>query len=338
MKSALGKFVKYVLPLLLSIGLCYILYRDIDVKEMYDFIVSNCDFKWMLMSMGLGAFAYWIRGIRWRLQLIPLGIDPPARIMYYAIAGTYAVNLVLPRLGELWRCEYIARRQKASFASVLGSMVSERLADTITVLLMLLATVIWAGSAVDSFVEAYPEMFQKISYTFSSPHTYIIIVAVVFVIWLIFKLNKHRTWVIKIKQQLHSLAQGFTAIFHMRKAWLWGILTVVLWGTYLLQMILCFKAFTPTREYMELHGPLVALVSFVLASLSMAVPSNGGIGPYQIALGFGIHCFLINLTIEQCYSFATLVLAASMVVTILCGLFSFIAIAIDNRQRSRTTD
>ena len=335
-RSILGKFLKYGLPTLLSIGLCYVLFRDIDLAEMYDFIVSECDFSLIAASMVLGAVTFWFRGMRWRIQLRAIGINPPAPVMYYSIAGTYAVNLVLPRLGELWRCEYIARRQKAPFASVLGSMVSERLADTVTVFLMFLATVILAGSAIDSFMEEYPDMFDSLSRMASSPLTYIAVVAAVAAVWLFFRLNRRRSWAVKLKQQLKALLGGFTSIFRIRRAWLWLLLTVLLWGTYLTQMILCFQAFAPTREYMAVHGPLIALVSFVLASLSMAIPSNGGIGPYQMAVGFGIQCFMADsLSGAQSYSFATLVLGAQTLVTILCGLISFAGIAIDNRRQSR---
>lgn len=335
-KGIISKFIKYGLPTLLSVGLCYVLFRDIDLAEMYDFIVKECDFTLILIVMGLGATTFWVRGLRWRIQLKALGMNPPQRVMSYSIAGTYAVNLVLPRLGELWRCEYISRREKAPFASVLGSMVSERLADTTTVFLMLLATIILAGSAIDLFISTYPDMFESIGRLLSSPMTYIAIVGFIALVWLFFRVNRRRQWAIKLKAQLRALLGGFTSIFRIKKAWLWLLLTVVLWGTYLLQMILCFEAFAPTREYMSVHGPLIALVSFVLASLSMAIPSNGGIGPYQMALGFGIQCFMADtLTAAQSYSFATLVLGAQTVVTIVCGLISFACIAIDNRRQSR---
>ncbi len=335
-KSLFSKFLKYGLPTLLSVGLCYVLFRDIDMEEMYDFIVSECDFSLILVSMALGAMTFWFRGMRWRIQLKALGITPPASVMYYSIVGTYAVNLVLPRLGELWRCEYIARRQKAPFASVLGSMVSERLADTVTVFLMLFATIVLAGSAIDSFIEEYPDMFDNMSRIASSPLTYIAVVVAVGAVWLFFRLNRRRPWAVRLRNQLQALLGGFTSIFRIRRAWLWLLLTILLWGTYLTQMILCFQAFAPTREYMALHGPLIALVSFVLASLSMAIPSNGGIGPYQMAVGFGIQCFMADsLSGAQSYSFATLVLGAQTLVTIVCGLISFAGIAIDNRRQSR---
>lgn len=335
-KSLFSKFLKYGLPTLLSVGLCYVLFRDIDMEEMYDFIVSECDFSLILVSMALGAMTFWFRGMRWRIQLKALGITPPASVMYYSIVGTYAVNLVLPRLGELWRCEYIARRQKAPFASVLGSMVSERLADTVTVFLMFFATIVLAGSAIDSFIEEYPDMFDNMSRIASSPLTYIAVVVAVGAVWLFFRLNRRRPWAVRLRNQLQALLGGFTSIFRIRRAWLWLLLTILLWGTYLTQMILCFQAFAPTREYMALHGPLIALVSFVLASLSMAIPSNGGIGPYQMAVGFGIQCFMADsLSGAQSYSFATLVLGAQTLVTIVCGLISFAGIAIDNRRQSR---
>lgn len=338
LKNVISKFLKYGLPTLLSVGLCYVLFRDINLTEMYDFIVTNCDFSLILVSMVLGVLSFWIRAMRWRMQLNAIGINPPASAMCYSIAGTYAVNLVLPRLGELWRCDYISRRQKAPFASVLGSMVSERLADTATVFLMLLATIIWAGSAIDSFVEEYPAMFDMMQTIFTSPITYVIIVIGLAAMWLLYRRYCRRTWMIKIKQQIKGLLGGFTSVFHMRRAWLWLLLTILLWGTYLVQMIISFEAFAPTREFMEVNGPLIALVSFVLGSLSMAVPSNGGIGPYQVALGFGMMFFMKDaLSASQCYAFATLVLGAQMLVTIVCGLISFAGIAIDNHRRSNSS-
>lgn len=179
-------------------------------------------------------------------------------------------------------------------------------------------------------------MFDNMSRIASSPLTYIAVVVAVGAVWLFFRLNRRRPWAVRLRNQLQALLGGFTSIFRIRRAWLWLLLTILLWGTYLTQMILCFQAFAPTREYMALHGPLIALVSFVLASLSMAIPSNGGIGPYQMAVGFGIQCFMADsLSGAQSYSFATLVLGAQTLVTIVCGLISFAGIAIDNRRQSR---
>ena len=61
------------------------------------------------------------------------------RVLINAIFGTYAMNLLFPRLGEVWRCGYVAQREKASFTKVLGSMVSDRLSDTIMLAMLTFA-------------------------------------------------------------------------------------------------------------------------------------------------------------------------------------------------------
>lgn len=335
-KKWLGVFLKYILPTALSVGLCYVLFRDINFGEMYDFIVAECDFTLILISIIVGVSGFWLRGLRWRIQLRAIGINPPRRVMFWSIAGTYAVNLVVPRMGEFWRCEYLARRQDESFATVLGSMVSERLADTFTVLLLILVTLLIATTQIEQFVDAYPAMFDFVGALLSNPLTYIVGIGALVAIWLIFKLSSRRSWAQKIIAQFRKLLGGFSSIFHMQRGWLWLLLTLLLWGSYFFQMWLCFQAFAPTRAYMAEHGILVLLVCFTLGSLSMAVPSNGGIGPYQIAVGFGLQCFLVGtLSDAQGYSFATLILGAQMLSTIVCGLYSFISIAIDNRRLSR---
>lgn len=78
--------------------------------------------------------------MRWRIQLDALDIRVPLPPLVWSIFGTYAVNLLAPRLGELWRTGYIAKRQDAKFTTVFGSMVCDRLADTATVLLLTLVT------------------------------------------------------------------------------------------------------------------------------------------------------------------------------------------------------
>ena len=74
--------------------------------------------------------------------------------MVNSIFGTYFVNLLFPRLGEVWRCGYIANREKAPFSLVLGSMVGDRLSDTLTVLLLTVFTFFLAGDKLALFFDA----------------------------------------------------------------------------------------------------------------------------------------------------------------------------------------
>ena len=51
----------------------------------------------------------------------------------YAVLGNYAVNLVLPRVGEVWRCGMITKYDKISFTKLLGTLLIDRVSDTIMV-------------------------------------------------------------------------------------------------------------------------------------------------------------------------------------------------------------
>ena len=109
------------------------------------------------------------RALIWRVQLRGLGIEAPLGVFIVSIFGTYAVNLALPRLGEVWRTGYIAGRQKASFTNVFGSMVGDRLADTATVLLLTVVTFFLAQGAFYTFLDTYPQIKDGLWYIITSP-------------------------------------------------------------------------------------------------------------------------------------------------------------------------
>ena len=52
----------------------------------------------------------------------------------------------------VWRTGYIAARERAPFTTVFGSMVADRLADTLTVLILLLLTFIPAGAQLREYL------------------------------------------------------------------------------------------------------------------------------------------------------------------------------------------
>ena len=51
----------------------------------------------------------------------------------YAVLGNYAVNMVLPRVGEVWRCGIITKYDKIPFTKLLGTLLIDRVSDTIVV-------------------------------------------------------------------------------------------------------------------------------------------------------------------------------------------------------------
>lgn len=339
-KDSLGrKLMKIVIPLIVTVGLCYVLFTGVDFNQMMEIIRRDCDFRWIGLALVISIFSHIFRAMRWGIQLDALDCHTPLKNLTYSIFGTYAINLVFPRLGEVWRTGYIAERQDRPFTLVFGSMVSDRLADTVTVLLITLVTFLLASSGIMAFIQKYPDTYNKIMEIVSSPLTYVAIVAVIAALWAFFRFGKGK-FIDKIKGMLRDLWTGFATILTMKHKLRWLLLTCCVWGCYYTQLYVAFYAFPMTTELLHTHGFIVCLVCFTLSSIAMGIPSNGGIGPWQLAVIFGLTLYMpasadpttFNL---QATAFANLVLGAQTLLLILLGIFTFVAIALEKRSAKK---
>ncbi len=148
--------VKWLLPLALTVLLVTYMFRKVDFREMWHIMSHGVDYWWILAAMGLSVLSHVLRAARWRLQLRALGIRPPFMALCCSIFGTYALNLIFPRLGEVWRCTYIADREHKPFTTVVGSMVADRFADMILVVALMLLCFLVAAPAIEAFLVKYP--------------------------------------------------------------------------------------------------------------------------------------------------------------------------------------
>ena len=328
--SWLRTLLKYVVPLVITVGLCYLMFTGIDFKEMIAIIRRDCNFSWIALALCISILSHVFRAMRWRIQLRALGIECPLFALVLSIFGTYAVNLVFPRLGEIWRTGYIAQRQQAQFTTVFGSMVADRLADTVTVGLLTLVTFMLASKALITYFADNADTVDRLTGFATSPWLWLAIASLAALVWWFLTHKSTNSKVQKIRQQVHELWQGFAVIATMPGKGRWLLLTAGLWGCYFVQLYVAFYAFPFTREVLAQHGILAALVAFVLSSISMGVPSNGGIGPWQWAIIFALGIY--GLGQAQAAAFANLVLGTQTMLLILLGLFTFGCIAFDKRR------
>lgn len=331
-----GILLKYVVPLVISIGLCWLLLRDMDLREMWHTVRTQCDFRWMWGNLALALCAQVARAARWQIQLRALGIKAGLWELSLSIFGTYSVNLVLPRLGEVWRCGFVARREKAPFTQVFGSMVADRLADTVCVGLLTLLTFTFAGSHLSSYLGQDPGKLESLTALVTSPVLWGVIAAcTVAAVALFMRFPRH--WlVVKIKNIWRGLWKGFAVLATMPGKGRWLLLTAAIWGSYIASMWFAFQSFPLTADVLGLYGLRALMVCFVLSSISMAVPSNGGIGPYQWALIFGLSFYsagIPGLDYQYCAAFANMLMGTQTLFLIILGLFTFGWIALTNKKK-----
>lgn len=336
-RSGIGKYIstalRYLIPLAITVLLVWYMFTKIDFAQLWHTVRHGVDYKWILLAMVISVFSHVFRAMRWRLQLRAMDVHPSLMALSCSIFGTYALNLVFPRLGEVWRCTYISQRQRTSLTGILGSMVADRLADTLTVLLLLLLTLVVANRQIMAFLNKYP-IGQDMVQAVSSPMFWAAVVAVVALGWLGLYLGRNTTAVKKLKRMTHELWDGFATVGRMKGRGAFGLYTVAIWGCYYLQLYTAFYAFDCTRalcfEPGLAAGLLPCLVTFVLSSIGMAVPSNGGLGPWNMAVVFGLMLYAVPE--GEAASMSIVVWSAQTIMLIILGIFTAIYISTEKRD------
>ncbi len=303
------------------------------MAQMRNVLQENVDYWWFIPVVVVSVLSHVFRACRWRLQLRAINVDAPLSALINSIFGTYAVNLIFPRLGEVWRTGYIASRQKASFTAVLGSMVADRLTDTVTVSLLTVVTFFVARGAFISFLDTYPQVKDGLWNLLTSPWSWVMLVVLAAaIVWLLVSKTQNR-YILKLKQMVSNLWDGFSAIARMDGKWQFLGYTILIWGCYFLQLYIATFAFSFTENI----GVKATLVLFVLSSIGMGIPTNGGLGSWHIAIIFGLSIYGVGRFDPanfdpQASAFAMLVWGVQAVLLIVLGIYSFTYMAIDRRR------
>ena len=320
-----GTVLRFVVPLAITVLLVWYMFEHLDFAGLWETVRHGVDYKWILMAMGVSVLSHIFRALRWRLQLRAIGVTPPLMALCCSIFGTYALNLVFPRLGEVWRCTYISRREKAPFAKVLGSMVADRLSDTLTVLCILLLTLCLAHNRIIEFMDKY-RIGSDILAMLSSVKFWVIATCSVAAIVAVFHLFRNTRPVRTMRRLLGDMWRGFAAIGRMQGRGAFVGYTICIWGCYFLQLYLAFFAFSCTYDLIETPstyaGLIPCLVAFVLSSLGMAVPSNGGLGPWNVCIIFALSMY--GVATEPATAMSIVVWSAQTLMLIILGIYTAI--------------
>ena len=336
-KRIMGYAIRFGLPLALTVLLLVYMFHKVDFTHMIDLLKHGVDYWWILCAMGISVFSHIFRAARWRLQLNALGIKVPFMALCCSIFGCYALNLVFPRLGEVWRCTYIASSKKGSFPTVLGSMIGDRLADTLMVFLLLVLCLIVAAPALHVFLDRYP-VGRDFIHLISQFWFWAALVGGLALCWILFRVCRNTKVVVKIREMALSMWQGFIVIARMKRRWAFLGYTLCIWGCYYLQLYVAVYAFDFTRALC--HGPGMALglvpclVAFVLSSISMAIPSNGGLGPWNIAIMFGLAIYGVNDA--EGTAFSMLQWSGQTVMLIILGIYTMVYVSLAKSSGNKT--
>lgn len=326
------RWVRLVVSLSLGIALMVVVYRNFDFGELLAVLRSN-SISWgiILLSILVEVLGNVIRGARWRLLVHPFSTPAPrVRNTILSVLGSYAVNLIFPRAGDVWRCAALSRYESLSMAKLVGSLLMDRLMDMLVLgLIVLMAIGVFSDFLGGYFVE-HPDLSLKVSHLASSPWFYLTLLALGVLGYLFWRLSKKSRWGAKVRKVLREMWEGLLSIRFMPHRGLFILYTIGIWGCYFLGFYLTFFAFPFTQDL----GINVGLLAFVMGCLGVAAPVQSGIGAWH----FMVITTLTAVGVERsdAGSFALIVHTSQTLGNALIGLIAILVIPLLNRNYSRT--
>ncbi len=329
MIEKISKILKYIISAVLAFVLLWFSFREV---EWADFVggLKDCRWGFILMSMAAGAFAFWLRAIRWRQLLHPIDSSITRTTAFNGINIGNISNFVFPRIGEFIRCGVITRRsqpidpqhpeqKKASYDKVLGTVVLERGWELLVMLILLAVVVVGGFDRFGSFF--VDQIWTPMSMRFNFSLWWIVIVltlAAAGACWAIWRFRETNVLCRKIWSIIKGLGQGFSSCLRMDRKWLFFAYTALIWMTYWFMAASTMWA-APFLDNLTL---IDALFLSLVGGLGFAVPVPGGIGAFHFIISLAL-AGLYGIPMEMGIIYATISHTSQAITQILFGLGSY---------------
>jgi hypothetical protein len=292
---------------------------DADRRTMMD-AIGKTNLFWLIPFFVFYLVAHWARARRWMVMLDPVGIHPTTANTTFAVLIGYLVNLIPPRAGEVAKCTVLARYENVPADKMIGTIVAERSFDVLCLLLVIALTFYWQGATLNTYLE------QELRGHAPSVTALVIwgvaVAVIVAVLIIIYRRNRRS----RVGRFIGGLGAGFTSVFHLRKKGMFLFYTVLIWASYLAQVIFGFQAMPATASL----GLGVAMMTLIFGSAAI-IASPGGVGLYPFLVGKLLH-YGYKLSVPAANAFGWVSWTALTVATLIAGVASLIILPLYNRK------
>ena len=325
----MGKFLKIGFFFLLGIALIWWSLHQIPAEEWTKFTLALKQSKlWIVFPvfiiLGLSHF---LRALRWRLIMEPLGYQPSIANTYFAVLIGYLANLAIPRLGEVLKCTLLAKYEKVPAEKIVGTIVAERAFDVLSLgIVFLLAlglqfNVIEAGWNQLKNQTATP----LINSNEGNWRIYVYIGVGIILLALFFILRKRiPTIVASIKQILSGIWEGVMSATKLKQQKLFFLYSFGIWFLYLLATYVGLYATAGTESSFA-----TAISCLAYASIGMIL-TPGGIGAYAYFMAKVLELNGVDYTLGLANG--TLQWFSQFLIVLVLGGLSLILLPIINKQ------
>ena len=312
--------LKILMPLILGGAILYWMYRGEDWQTIWHVMTDEMDWTWMLLSFPFGITAQMFRGWRWRQTLEPVGEHPRVSVSIHSIFLSYAASLVVPRVGEFTRCGVLKRYDNISFPKALGTVVTERAIDSLLIMGITTMVLLLEMSTFGTFFRKTGTNLNEILHRFSWAGYFVAAVCVIAILILLHFLLRKLSIYNKVKATLSGIWQGVISLKDVRNIPLFACFTLGIWLSYFLHYYLTFFCFDFTADL----GIGCALVTFIVGSIAVIVPTPNGAGPWHFAVKTML--ILYGVQDEHALYFVLIVHTVQTLLVVALGIYAWIAL------------
>lgn len=325
MKHTSNQTFKIFLSLLLGGIILYWMYRDFDFSKMRKVITEDMNWTWMILSFPFGILAQMFRGWRWKQTLEPIEQKSRTSVRIHSIFVSYAISLLIPRIGEFARCAILKRYDQVSFPKALGTVVTERAIDSVLVMLITGLTLISQFKVFNSFFSKTGTSMDSIFGRFSTTGYIVTAVCCIAALTLIYLLVKKLSIYNKVKSTFHEIWLGIISLKNIKGIPLFVFFTLGIWLSYFFHYYLTFFCFA-TTSHLSLS---CALVTFIVGSIAVIVPTPNGAGPWHFAVKTML--ILYGIADTDALYFVLIVHTVQTLLVAVLGIYAWIALSLTKR-------
>ena len=312
--------IKIILPLILGVVLVWYSLSKMPMSELLSYF-KEANYTWVGLGVLLGVLSHLSRAYRWKFMINPMGYKLHIPNSFMAVMAAYLINYTIPRAGEISRASIVANYEGIPFEKGFGTIVAERIADLVMMLLIIAITLFLEFEYIYKF---FAERFDpnKILIGIGG----LIVLSIVFVVFI---RRSNSKLALKIKGFVAGLIEGVLSIFKMKQKWAFVGHTLFIWLMYVLMFYVTTFAVDETSGI-----PLAAiLIGFISGSFSIAA-TNGGVGSYPVAIFLAFSIF--GIAEDAGMAFGWIMWTAQTLMVIVLGGLSLLFLPIYNKNREKT--
>lgn len=302
------------------------MYRDFDWDGLWEALNERMNWTWMWLSMPFGVLAQVLRAARWRQALEPLGVRPRLSSCVHAVFLSYASSLVVPRVGEVLRCGVLKKHDGVSFTKSLGTVVTERMVDSLLMLSLAALAVLLQVKVFMVFFAETGVSFEEMAGRFSVAGYWVTAACLLAVLVFLAVLARRLAWFNHTRNLLCNVVDGVLSLRDVRHLPIYIMYSSGIWLAYFLHFYLTFYCFSYTSGL----GAMAALIAFVVGTFAVLVPTPNGAGPWHFAVKTVL--VLYGVCEPDAVVFVLIVHALQTLLVMLLGFYAAGALAFTRRR------